>query len=264
MTYPQIIKGIVAVFLLGCFCALMAFAQSQKTLQSTRKLLSEMSDVKNDSDKLAKLFRVGDERIEDLLKALDDPNSEISLRSQIILRYLGNDAGMNGLFEWYDKQKQFQVAGPVPLPLKDWDYKLIYANNYIEWFRAEPYIYALALDDSPKARDALEKALKIADTLDDSSVANHAAKRVQASQPRKTLSGEKDLAKLVLNNAFFVAPDDRKYTSARLLALNGAKDKGLIEVYINRGVLSEEWYHVVIQKCEPGWRFFSITQIAVS
>lgn len=264
MNYAQLIKSIVVIFVLCSFCALTIFAQSKKTFQDTRRLLSEMNDVKNDSDKLAKLFQVGDERIEDLLKALDDPDPDISLRAQIAIRYLGSDTGVKRLFEWYDKQKQFRVSGPVPLPLREWDYKSIYANNYIEWFRAEPYIYALALDESSQSATVLKELIKHAGNLEEASVANRAIKSVQTGQPTKVLTGEKGLAKLVLNNAFFVSPDDRKYTSARLLAMNGAKDKGLLEVYINRGVLSEEWYHVVVQKCEQGWRFFSITQVAVS
>lgn len=268
MRYTQVIRSSLPVFLLSCFCALTAFGQSSKTYPNTLKLLSEMSSQNLNKDKLAKLFRVGDERIADLLKALDDPNPDIRLRAQIVIRYLGNEVGVKGLFEWYGKEKQFPVAGPIPLPLSEWDYKVINANYTNEppekWVRAEPYIYALALDGSPKAEEALRKILKIAGNLDEATLANRAAKCVLASQPTKILAGNKDLAKLVLTNAFFVAPDDRKYTSARLLALNGAKDKALVEVYINRGVLSEEWYHVVIQKSEQGWKFFSITPVAVS
>ncbi|MCA1607614.1 MAG: hypothetical protein LC775_19590, partial [Acidobacteria bacterium] len=74
----------------------------------------------------------------------------------------------------------------------------------------------------------------------------------------------KELGKEVLNNAFFVAQEDRKYTSARVLALNSAKKKALVEVYINRGTLAEEWYHVVLRRCDQGWKFVSITPVAVS
>lgn len=227
-----------------------------------------MNDVKSNNDKLAKLFRAGDERIADLLKALDDPNPDISLRAQVVIRYLGNDVGVKGLFEWYDKQKQFRVAGPIPLPLSEWDYKVVYAQYITEppekWVKSEPYMYALALDDSPKAKEALEKMIRIASNLDEATVANRAASRIQADQPAKILAGKEDLADLIRSNAFFISSDDRKYTSARFLALNGAKNKGLIEVYINRGRLSEGWYHVVVQKCEQGWRFFSITPVATS
>lgn len=267
MKYPQLTKCLV-VFLIGGSCALAAFGQSQDTYTNTRKMLATMKDVKNNSDQLAKLFRVGDERIADLVKALDDPDPDISLRAQILIRYLGSDTGVIKLLEWFKTQERFRVAGPIPIPLQERDYKVIHAQYLSvppeKWVRSEPYIYALALDGSPRAKEALDEMIKIAGNLDEATVANRAAKRVQAGQPTKLLTGQQDLAKLVLNSAFFVSPDDRKYTSARLLALNGAKDKALVEVYINRGVLAEEWYHVVIQKCEQGWRFFSVTQVALS
>lgn len=268
MSYKRMIRSIFAIFILGCFCVLTAFGQSQMTYQSTLRLLNEMRDVLINRDKLAKLFRVGDERISDLVKALDDPNPDISFRAQIVIRYLGNENGMKGLFEWYSKQGKFRVAGPVPIPLRERDYKVI-CTQYIDeppenWVRSESYIYALALDSSPKAKEVLKKLIRIAGNLAEATVANRAIRQVQANQPAKILIGEQDLAELVLSNAFFVSSNDRKYASARLLTLNGARDKALIEVHINRGALSEEWYHVVIKKCGQNWCFLSITLIAIS
>ncbi len=106
--------------------------------------------------------------------------------------------------------------------------------------------------------------VKSATGIDESTFVGYAIKRIKTARPRDLITGEKDLAKLVLDNAFFVAPEDHKYASARLLGLNGNKNKALVEVYINRGRLAEEWYHVVIRKCGQGWKFFSITQVAVS
>lgn len=268
MNYTQIFKSTFTALVLGCFCASTMFGQSQSTYQDTLKLLSKMNDRISTRDVLAKLFRVGDGRIDDLLRALDESNPDISLRAQVVIRYLGNEAGMKGLFEWYAKQKRFRVTGPIPLPLREYDYKVIYAQ-YIgkpheDWTRAEPYIYALALDDSPKAREVLKELIKSAVNFDEPTLVRRAIKTVQANQPTKLLIGEQDLAQLVLSNAFFILPDDQKYASAHLLSLNGAKDKALVEVYINRGPLSEEWYHVVLRKCEQGWRLFSITPVAMS
>jgi hypothetical protein len=227
-----------------------------------------MDDRLINRDKLAALFQVGDKRIKDLIQLLDDPDQEISLRAQIVIRYLGTEIGMKGLLEWYGKRKQFSVAGPIPLPLREWDYDVIYANYVGKpvrgWYGAEPYIYALALDYSPRARAVLDEVVKSAKGGDESLVAVQAIKRIQASQPKQTLKGQKDLAKLVLRNAFFVSPEDRKHTSARLLNLSDSGDKALVEVYINRGALAEEWYHVVIQRCEQDWKFLSISQVGVS
>lgn len=268
MRLKQTIKLGLVGLLLSCLGLAGAFGNSQKKYQGTSKLLFEMNNRLDDKDKLATLFRIGDEGITDLIQALNDPNPKISLRAQVTIRYLGNDVGMNGLFEWYSRQSQFPVSGPIPLPLSEWDYRAIYANLINappeRWTRAESYIYALALDKSPRAKAVLSELIRNASGLDESSVAGRAISRVQATQPAMLLTGERDLAKLVQSNAFFVVPEDRKYTSAQLLALNGAKDKALVEVYINRGRVSEEWYHVVIKRYGPGWKFFSITQVAVS
>lgn len=236
--------------------------------QDIRKLLSEMNNQHSDKDKLAELFRVGDERITDIIQALDDPDPAISLHAQIVIRYLGNNIGMRGLVEWYGRQKQFAVVGPIPLPLSEWDYKVIYANYVSKpmetWNGAEPYIYALALDGSPKAEAALNEIKNRAGNYDKSATAGRALVHIQRVESKKLLTGSHDLAKLILNNAFFIAPDDRKYTSAQLVGFSSAEDKALVEVYINRGRLAEEWYHIVVRRWGQGWKFFSITQIAVS
>ncbi len=248
--------------------AVAQMEQPSASFEDTRKLLLALEDVKNDRQTLALLFRTGNERIEDLIKALNDPDRRVSLRGQIVIRYLGNEAGMKALVESYSKRPQIETSGPVPLPLKKWDYTYIetnYTRTPPSWdMLSERYIYALALDDSPKAKELLSDVIKRTGNLDAGSTVLRAVKLVQANQPAKVLTGDRDLGKLVLQNAFFVSPIDRNYTSARLLAVNGATDKALVEVYINRGPLAEEWYHVVIRRCEQGWKFFSITQVAQS
>ena len=125
-------------------------------------------------------------------------------------------------------------------------------------------IYALALDGSPKAQAVLNKMIEsYEESADGGTAAGEALKRLKANPP-EALSGDGALAELVLKNAFFIDPGSRPYASARLLGLSETKNKALIEVYINRRALAEEWYHVVISKCGRAWTFFSITQIAVS
>jgi hypothetical protein len=240
------------------------------TYQNTRKLLSAMGDVRRDNDKLAALFKVGDERIQDLIRALDDPDSGISLRAQIVIRYLGSAEGLKGLTEWYRKQPNgHPIAGPIPLPLSDWDYNFINTNligKPAETWReiGVRYIYALAIDDSQQSKRALDAMMKNASTVNGLTFLGQAINQIRSGRPMDLITGKKDPAKLVLNNAFFVSPEDRKHARARLLGFNGKKDKALVEVYINRGRLAEEWYHVVIRKHGEGWKFFSITQVAVS
>lgn len=241
-----------------------------RTYQNTRKLLAAMDDVKNDSDRLAVLFRVGDRRIEDLILALDDPDRDISLRAQIVIRYLGNVEGMREVIEWYDTRPSgHPIAGPIPLPLSDWDYKFVNTNligKPVGTWReiGVRYLFALAIDDSQQSKRVLDAMLKNASAVNEGTFIGHAIKQIQTGRPTDLLTGEKDLAKMVHDKAFFVSPEDRKDATARLLGLNGNKDKALVEVYINRGRLAEEWYHVVIRKCGQGWKFFSITPVAVS
>ncbi len=250
-------------------CAAFSVPQST-TYQSTRQLLSTMDAVKNDSDQLAALFKVGDQRVEDLVRALDDPEREISVRAQIVIRYLGNVRGMAALLQWYEKHPIEQpIAGPIPLPLSAWDYEFI-NFNLIEkppetWREiGVRYIYALAMDDSDLSKKTLDRLMKNASAVNPETFVGGAIRQVQRERPTNLMAGEKDLATLVLDNAFFVSAGDRKHSKAQVLALNSNKDKVLVEIHINRGHLAEEWHHVVIKKCGQGWKFFSITQVAVS
>lgn len=136
-----------------------------KSSSETRKLLAALSNVRIDSDKLGALFRVGDDRTADLIRLLDDPDREISLRTQVIIRYLGSEAGMKALRGWYSKQQEgYRIAGPVPLPLDEWDYNYIklnlIGNSPRTWDEeAVKYLYALALDDSARAKTLLAELI---------------------------------------------------------------------------------------------------------
>ena len=252
----------LAAFLTSLVLAAYAFPVPQTTYEDTLRLLRSLKSRHEDREILATLFQKGDARIGDLIKALHDPDRNISLNAQIVIRYLGNQSGMRALEEWNATQAEIIRSGPTPLPLSEREYK---------WFSSQPLryvessdIYALALDGSPKAQAVLNKMLERYDeSVDAGTSASEALKRVKAGHP-KALSGADDLAELVLKNAFFVDARSRRYTSTRLLGLNGAKDKALVEVYVNRRAFAEEWYHVVISKCGPSWKFFSITLIAAS
>lgn len=263
--------------LLSVFIVLQLFSGSAilsakplETVSDTRKLLAGMEDVRTNNGRLAALLRVGDKRIPELVRLLDDQDPDIRLRAQVIIRYLGNESGMRALREWYDKQKDgYVIAGPIPLPLAEWDYNFIEVNLLTRppqtWRDlGVQYIYALALDKSPRANALLRELFKRADGLDESDFIGYAIKQLQTSAPANLPYQEESLERLVLNNAFFIAPEDRKYTSTRLLGFNTFKDKVVIEVYINRGRLAEEWYHVVLSRDEPGWKFFSISPVGIS
>lgn len=236
----------------------------------TRRLLLGLDDIKNDRETLASLFRVGDYRIEDLIAALDDSDDSVSLRAQTVIRYLGNPKGMKALTEWYDKQSgEYVLAGPVPTPLSEWDYKFINMN-----FVGKPpatwrelgihYLYALALDSSDQSKLTLHEMIKSAGEVGDSMFVGRAIRLIQIREDVSPIRGDKNVAELVLKNAFFISSEDHKYATAKLIGLNGNMDKALIEIHIKRALLAEEWYHVVIIKSGEGWRFLSVTQVVVS
>ena len=248
-----------------------AFAARQgPTMEAAniRKLLIMLESMKGDRETLATLFKIGDEQISELINALQDPDPKVRLRAQIVIRYLGNEMGMKALEDWFSKQAEIVTSGPIPLPLNERDYAVIrdhYLNRPVAtWMVGDQYIYGLALDGSPRAKAVLRELKKSAGATDDSTVAGRALRLTTARDAEKVLAGQRDLAKSVMENAFFIAPDDRRFTSAKLLGLNGSKQKALVEIYINRGPLSEEWYHVVLSKHRQGWKFYSITQVAVS
>jgi hypothetical protein len=259
-----------ATLLVSLMLVTTAFASPGVTTRhrDIRKLLTSLQSIKDDREVLATLFKTGDEQIAELIEALHDPDVNVRLRAQIIIRYLGNETGMKALEDWYSKQAEVITSGPIPLPLRERDYEFI-RDQYLNkptaaWAVADQYIYALALDGSPKAKALLHELKKGAGSIDDSTVGGRAIRLTTAGDAERVLIGQRNLAKLVSENAFFITAKDRPSTSAKLLGLNGAKDKALIEMYINRGRLAEEWYHVVIRKCEQGWKFYSITQVAVS
>jgi hypothetical protein len=262
----------IAFLLLFCLCGIMAAAANEppQTNQDTRRLLAQLNNVRIDDDVLSTLFRIGDRRSADLIQLLDDPNREISIRAQIVIRYLGNEDGIRALRVWYGRQQgNYAVAGPIPLPLDDWDYNFIKKDLLSRpprvWLDlGVQFIYALTLDDSLRAKSFLAQMISAANGLDETSYVGNAIQRVQTSKPKYILAGGEDLGRQVLNNAFFISAEEYKYTSARILSLNAAKDKVLVEVHIGHGRLAEEWYHVVLERCDQEWKFFSVTPVAVS
>ena len=252
LTFGQLLVGLVLT--VNAFAAPM-----DKTYQETRELLASLDSVKNNREILATLFKTGDARIDELIKALDDPDPKVSLRAQRVIRYLGNPAGIKALEDWYNEKTDIILSGPIPIPLTQRDYEIVESQSADENFQ---YVYALALDGSERAQQLLKVMTKA--KLPDGSSTKAALNRVNGSQPANLMTERIGLARLVLRNAFFVAPISRPYATAKLLALNQAKNKALIEVYVNPAPLAEEVYHVVISKRDRGWQFFSITQIAVS
>lgn len=242
-------------------------AQSTATYQETRNVLLHLEIEKDANSNFANLFRTGDEQIENLVKALDDSDQIIRNNAQMMIRYLGNPLGMDALSSYYAKSNNIIIVGPVPLPLNEWDYDFI-SSTYLDKPEnfgqlSTQYLYALVLDDSPKAKKVLLKMLRTARLAGtDPFIVNTISSRRFNSKCK--INEKRELAKAVLKAASFLRSVDKKHGSAKVISFNRSKEKALIEIYINHGVLAEEIYHVVINRCGQGWKFFSITLIANS
>jgi len=84
------------------------------------------------------------------------------------------------------------------------------------------------------------------------------------NESQRFLNGGPDLAKLAEKNCSCVRSDDKQYAHTRLLALSIRGDKALVEIYINRGALMEEWYHIVLRRSDNEWRLASVYKAAES
>lgn len=225
------------------------------TYRDTKKLLEKLNDVRSDRETLAYLFHIGDLRIPDLVEALGDPNHAISVRAQVVLRYLGSKPGMQAYFDFdSNKPPHRLMSGPVPLPLHDWDFDVGmkgYLADPPKWnSRLRPYIYALVLDNSPRAQATLQEIRKRLPS----------GTQVPAAPvpPIKCLGTDCGLEELVISHAFFLSDGQKSEAHARFLAFSYHGDKALLEISTGAVPLGEQWFHVVLEKEVSGWRFFSV------
>jgi len=260
------VKQLTTALILSVFIApLSSASQSGAAYEDLRRLLLEQPIVQDET--LTALFSIGDARIQDLIRALDDPNIVVRRNAQIVIRYLGNDTGMKTLIECCQNSPIHWLAVPVPLPLRDWDYEYIrkrYLQKSAGWDqRADSYIYALALDGGPKATALLSEWTE---QMEKGVIPHYyyALYEVKAIQSKELLAKETDLAKLVVDNAFFISSEDREHALARLMGFNHAKDKALIKVNVRSVRLGNKRYHIVLERRREGWSFFSVTLVAVS
>lgn len=237
--------------------------QTPRADGEVRQLLVQLKANHRSTEQLAVLFQIGDAKIADLIKALSDPDTEVSLGAQIVIRYLGNEQGMDAWRKLYEGNLQIPLTGPIPIPLSASDYNFIKTQYLKSTITPEPlmdaYLFALALDGSPQATKALSDV-----------IANGTRNGFNLHKSRylavqnKTINDKLALAAQVLQQATFLDSADRAIATAKVIAYSGAKDKALVEIHVNRGSLSQEWYHVVLRRVERGWATFSITQVAVS
>lgn len=269
MTRKQrsIFNGIAFVIVAGLLGGHPIFGQSGETYVETRRLLSEMGSNRRVTPQLTTLFRVGDERIHDLTKALDDSNEDVRLNAQVVIRYLGNEQGMNALLTSYSKAdpRGYIFAGPAPLPMHEVDYRFISSlcsGDLSKRCVLPPgYLFALAHDGSARATSLLREVMEHEKKRGNEGIAQ---RYTQSSSSDQLIAEEDHLAEAVLKKASFLSARERRLSTARFVSYNGAKDKALLEIYVDGGALAEGWYHIVLSKSGQAWKFFSINLVAVS
>jgi len=206
-----------------------------------------------DTKSLAKGFKLADQNPTIFIAALNDPTENVQVNAQRFIRYLADPKAMAALRASQSGQKFF--TGAVPVPLEDWDYERIQNGLLCDSCSLKSpdvnYIYALVLDGSQRAQELLG--------------------RINARYPRKVTYGERpesrvsgNVEKQLVRQAFFISADDKKFTKAQRIAINRRGDKALYVVYVNRGPLAEEWYHVVMTRESDGWRIISVSFAANS
>ncbi len=239
---------------------------AQSLTPTTRNLLLQLKVDGGQNNNLAILFSEGENRIDDLIELLEDSDSTIRRNAQIIIRYLNNSDGMNALFSNYEKN-EFNIVGQIPAPLHDWDYEFVNSTllgkpeNFGQ--TSTEYLYALALDKSPRSKKLLLELIKTAKLAKTDSFVIKAVINKNFGKSFK-VEGDDDLAKIVLKSSTFLPDIAKKNGSAKIIAYNSNKSKALIEIYINYGVLAEETYHVVVNKTGKFWSLSCISQIAGS
>lgn len=247
------------------FAASICFGQNNsKTYRETRSLL-KTSNLYFSDRALGKLFQIGDERIDDLIIALDDKDEEVALNAQRIIRYLGNPKATKALYDWFGKQQHLKIAfGAIPLPINQWEFdfaefQINKSGNVLDSGFATGNIYPLLLDDSKQAKELLEKIIKELGKSEAGKYWVEKFNQIIKNNPKKVFKVDGNLEKSILQNAYFLHTGESQHTSVKLLAYNLKKDRAL--VYL--GNFGAKW-HIVIEKAGEGWRFYSITQTSVS
>jgi hypothetical protein len=221
-----------------------------------RKLLSRVESGTG-GKALARLFRLGDGYAEQFVAALSDPDEQVREGAQRLIRYLGSPGGIAGLRESYRRGNGL-ITSVIPVPLDDWDYEQI--SKYItcsDCRASEPfmpdYVYALILDGSPRAHDALTK------------VQSRFPGWIPSIPPAETLilrnsKPEQEL----LAHSFFLTNEDKMAATVRTLSLTHDRKKALLEIHVNHGALEEKWFHVVLVRDASAWRFLSVSFVGES
>ena len=245
-----------------------ACIKSQKGFEN---LLSDIYIINGESAKqsLITLFSKDESSLEKVSEYWNSSESSQSIGAQRIVRYTGYPKILKKWERWCIGKSGCLASGAIPIPLTQLDKQVILyklENEEIcNWgYTDMGYIYALLLDKSKASQNLLQKIKSKTNYCLDDSIIKTGFKNAEKANPREIILDSKNLTDAVLDNLFFLNKRDLKNKTVSFWAFNNKKDKALLEVYVNHGILAERFYHIVLKKTNKGWRYFSITLVALS
>jgi hypothetical protein len=255
--------------LLLCFLFISCSSsnQSQNTYEDTKKLLSSET---GSHENFIKLFRIGDERVDDLITALNDQDRTVRINAQIIIRSLGNPKATKEMYQWLSenalKEKDWFPTNPIPIPIDEWEYRFE-EKSYMYSSRSNLKDgYALFLDNSDKAKAALEKFIEQENNNPYGLGEAKKLERFRKLQIGQTFQENGDLANAVLQTPFFQFKTDSdtnvkespEKLKSRLITYNSTRTKALLEAQNSDGT-----YSVIVEKVEKGWKIYSVIRATI-
>lgn len=94
----------IAMLLIGLVTSMSQSQAQNADYSETRKLLLKM-ERRAGNKELKKLFEEADVRMPDLINGLNDPEKQVSVNAQVIIKYLADPAGLRALDDWYKEQQ---------------------------------------------------------------------------------------------------------------------------------------------------------------
>jgi hypothetical protein len=251
-------------------CVLSVFILFLPQVQARRTVVdSQFRELLTDgifqSSGMKRIFADGSTSTPKLIEALNDSNKAVNLNAQLMLRLIGDHKGITDLHDWYEKPRPVLsiVNGPVPVPLRDWDYQQIgavLARPPREWREnALNYLYALSIDQSRHAKELLTKMLSAAET-DNNSAAFQVAANLRRWQAEADACSPATPQEFVRKHSFFLAPEERKNSKIKLIGYSNDKHLALLSVSQTFG--NSFW--VVLRNTSTCWRYQSAALYATN
>jgi hypothetical protein len=290
--------GLVLIFAFACSSRAQSTPQSpipgnaaaqqpdSTTYSDTLRLIKAWLDTE-ETDDMARLFKIGDLRTSDLFAACHNTDDEIAVAAFLTLQLLGRPECVPCGDRISKKQKDVPFVCGAELAdvdfsrIERWLAKKKNVNGYecAPEGEYEPLIplqdsviYALILDGSPRSRSILQRmrAVEKACVGDGASIIGEILKQAEsfieaAKRSAHNLRIEPDtFERVVRSSAFFLPTEYRNDSQVEVIAHNQADDRILLEVSYRCGMLCGRGYYVVLQKDGTVWRYASIGMAWIS